>query len=161
MDFLRFRWDMLMSGTLRCDAFEKGNKMQCERCGDEAFTKVGRDRQARQLFRCSACGRRMTERSRTAFSGYRFPDDVIALAVRWYLRCRLLYADVAELLAERGVEVDPSTVYDRVREFAPRYEDAARHFRRAVGSCIGRSLHPASISGSRDPRVPRSSYGWR
>jgi len=38
------------------------------------------------------------------------------------------------LLAERGVRVDPSTVYDWVREFAPLYEDAARPFRRAVGS---------------------------
>jgi len=42
---------------------------------------------------------------------------------------------VAALLAERGVRVDPSTVYDWVREFAPLYEDAARPFRRAVGSC--------------------------
>ena len=42
----------------------------------------------------------------TPFSGYRFPPDIIALAVRWYLRYRLSYADVAELLAERGVRVD-------------------------------------------------------
>lgn len=41
---------------------------------------------------------------------------------------------MAELLAERGVRVDPSTVYAWVREFAPLYEDAARAFRRAVGS---------------------------
>jgi transposase, IS6 family len=54
--------------------------------------------------------------------------------VRWYLRYRLSYADVAELLAERGVRADPSTVFDWVREFAPLYEDAARPFRRAVGS---------------------------
>jgi transposase-like protein len=71
--------------------------------------------------------------SATPFAGYRFPPDVIALAVRWYLRYRLSYVDVAELLAERGVRVDPSTVYDWVREFAPLYEEAARQFRRAVG----------------------------
>jgi len=41
---------------------------------------------------------------------------------------------VAELLAERGVRVHPSTVFDWVREFAPLYEEAARPFRRAVGS---------------------------
>ena len=50
------------------------------------------------------------------------------------LRYRLSYADVAELPAERGVRVDPSTVYDWVREFAPLYEEAARPFRRSVGS---------------------------
>jgi transposase-like protein len=52
---------------------------------------------------------------------------------RWYLRFRLGYADVAELLAERAVRVDPSTVFARVREFAPLDDDAARSFRRAVG----------------------------
>jgi transposase-like protein len=40
---------------------------------------------------------------------------VIALAVRWYLRCRLSYADLAELLAERGLHVDASTLYDWLR----------------------------------------------
>jgi IS6 family transposase len=54
--------------------------------------------------------------------------------VRWYLRYRLSYADVAELLAERGVEVDAATVFDWVREFAALDEDAARPFRRGVGS---------------------------
>src|SRR3712207_8256819 len=49
----------------------------------------------------------------------RFPDTIIALAVRWYLRYRLSYAEVVELLAERGVIVDPSTIYDWVRTFTP------------------------------------------
>ena len=40
---------------------------------------------------------------------------------------------MAELLAERGVAVDPSTVYDWVCAFAPLYEEVARPFRRAVG----------------------------
>src|SRR5262249_14544673 len=37
---------------------------------------------------------------------YWFPREVIAVAVRWYLRYGLSYRDVEELLAERGVEVD-------------------------------------------------------
>jgi len=48
---------------------------------------------------------------RSAFAGYRFPPEVIALAVRWYLRFGLSYRDVEELLAERGVKVDHVTVY--------------------------------------------------
>jgi transposase, IS6 family len=55
--------------------------------------------------------------------------------VRWYLRYRLSYADVTELLAERGVAVDPSSVYAWVQAFAPLYEAAARTCRRAVGEC--------------------------
>jgi IS6 family transposase len=107
--------------------------MQCDQCGSEQFTKAGRDRQARQLYRCGECGRRLTPRSASAFSAYRFPDDVIALAVRWYLRFRLPYADVAELLAERGVHVDPSTIFDWVQQFTPLYQEAARPRRRRVG----------------------------
>lgn len=72
-------------------------------------------------------------RSNSAFSGYRFPDEIIALAVRWYLRFRLPYADVSELLAERGVHVNPSTIFDWVQQFTPLYQEAARPRRRRVG----------------------------
>ena len=48
---------------------------------------------------------------RSAFAGFRFPPDVIVLAVRWYLRFGLSYRDVEELLAERGITVDHVTVY--------------------------------------------------
>jgi len=100
----------------------------------ERWGKHGHDRQGRPLYRCRDCRGRFTGLTGTPFSGYRFPAEIIALAVRWYLRYRLRYADVVELLAERGVPVDPSTVFAWVREFAPLYEDAARPFRRAVGS---------------------------
>jgi transposase-like protein len=40
---------------------------------------------------------------RSSFAGFRFPPDVITLAVRWwYLRYGLSYRDVEELLAERA-----------------------------------------------------------
>ena len=48
---------------------------------------------------------------RSAFTGYRFPPDVIMIAVRWYLRYGLSYRDVEELLAERGIDVDHVTIY--------------------------------------------------
>ena len=68
--------------------------MRCDRCAGERFTKAGRDRFGRQLHRCAGCGRRLTARTGSASSGYRFPEEVIALAVRWYLRYRLSYAEV-------------------------------------------------------------------
>ncbi len=48
----------------------------------------------------------------SAFAGFRFPREVISVAVRWYLRYGLSYRDVEELLAERGVTVDHVTVYE-------------------------------------------------
>ncbi len=49
------------------------------------------------------------------------------------MRDRSRYADVAELLAARGVRANPSSVYAWAREFATRYEDAARQSRTGVG----------------------------
>jgi transposase-like protein len=111
-----------------------GNERTCPGCGSVATRKDGRDRKGQQRFRCGICRCRFTALTGTPFSGYRFPPDVIALAVRWYLRFRLSYADVAELLAERGVRVDPASIYAWVRAFAPLYEEAARPFRTGVGS---------------------------
>ncbi len=108
--------------------------MRCDRCAGERSTKAGRDWARRQLYRCTGCGRRVTARTGSAFSGYRFPDEVIALAVRWYLRYRLSYVEVAELLAERGVAVDPSTIYDWVQAFTPRFIEAARKHHFPVGT---------------------------
>jgi transposase, IS6 family len=56
---------------------------------------------------------------RSAFAGFRFPPDVIVVAVRWYLRFGLSYRDVEELLSERGIEVDHVTVYRWVLRFTP------------------------------------------
>src|SRR5438445_2953640 len=69
----------------------------------------------------------------SAFAGYRFPPEVITLAVRWYLRFGLSYPDVEELLAERGIEVDHVTVYRWVQRFAPEFIEAARARQHVVG----------------------------
>src|SRR5262249_11512246 len=69
----------------------------------------------------------------SAPAGYRFPREVIALAVRWYLRYGLSYRDVEELLAERGVEVDHGTIYRWVQTFTAEFIDAARPARHAAG----------------------------
>jgi transposase-like protein len=70
---------------------------------------------------------------KSAFTGFRFPPDVIVVAVRWYLRYNLSYRDVEELLVERGIEVDHVTVYRWVQRFTPLLADAARFTRHAPG----------------------------
>ena len=71
----------------------------------------------------------------SAFKGFRYPPEVIVLAVRWYLRYGLSYRDVEELLVERGIEVDHVTVFRWVQRFTPLLVDAARPCRHAVGDC--------------------------
>ena len=70
---------------------------------------------------------------RSAFAGFRFPPDVIVVAVRWYLRFGLSYRDVEELLAGRGVEVDHVSVYRWVQRFMPLLAEAARPCRHRAG----------------------------
>jgi len=71
--------------------------------------------------------------ARSAFAGFRFPREVIVLAVRWYLRFGLSYRDVEELLAERGIDVDHVTVHRWVQRFTPLLADAARFGWHRVG----------------------------
>ncbi|MFG2045008.1 IS6 family transposase [Dactylosporangium sp. NPDC048998] len=71
---------------------------------------------------------------KSAFAGFRFPPEVIVVAVRWYLRYGLSYRDVEELLVERGVEVDHVTVFRWVQRFTPLLADAARFCRHSPGN---------------------------
>ena len=45
------------------------------------------------------------------FKWRQFEPEIIVCAVRWYLRYSLSYRDVQELLAERGINVDHSTIW--------------------------------------------------
>src|SRR5919205_1646358 len=69
----------------------------------------------------------------SSFAGFRYPPDVILVAVRWYLRYALSYRDVEELLTERCVTVDHVTIYRWVQRFTPLLIDAARPCRHATG----------------------------
>jgi hypothetical protein len=53
------------------------------------------------------------------FRGRHFEDQIIILCVRWYLRYCLTYRDLEELMAERGLSVDHSTIARLVLRYAP------------------------------------------
>jgi transposase-like protein len=57
--------------------------MWCQRCGGEQFIKAGFNQAGHQMYACTACRRRQTAHSASAFHGYRFPEEIIALSVRW------------------------------------------------------------------------------
>jgi transposase-like protein len=78
-------------------------------------------------------GQVTAHRAGSVFAGFRFPPEVISVAVRWYLRYGLSYRDVEELLAERGVTVDHVTVYRSVQRFTPELIEAAKPCRHAPG----------------------------
>lgn len=48
-----------------------------------------------------------------------YAPDIILLCVRWYCRYQLSYRDVEEMMHERGLEVDHSTVFRWAQRYAP------------------------------------------
>lgn len=69
---------------------------------------------------------------KSLFKHHRFPREIILCAVRWYLRYPLSYQDVVDLLGERGIAIDRSTVYRWVQKFGPELTKRAEtHLRRA------------------------------
>ena len=67
------------------------------------------------------------------FSGRHFPKDVILTTIWWYLRHKLSYRDIEELIVEHGIEVDHSTINRWIVNYAPLLATQAQHYRRKVG----------------------------
>jgi hypothetical protein len=51
-----------------------------------------------------------------------FPVDIILVCIRWYYKYGISYRDLAEMMQERGVDVDPSTIMRWVYRYAPELE---------------------------------------
>ena len=79
----------------------------------------------------------MARRRRTSrnplFAKRWFADDVIVLCVRWYLRFKLSYRDLAEIMAELGVCVAPSTILRWVVRYSTEFVKWWRPYTRAIG----------------------------
>ena len=82
----------------------------CPSCHQRASKRDGHDAAGRQRYACRPCGRDFTAHSASAFAGYRWPPEVVLLAVRWSLSHPLSATSVMELLAERGIDVSKRTV---------------------------------------------------
>src|ERR671914_3070420 len=107
--------------------------LPCPVCRQPASKRDGHDAAGRQRYACRPCGRDFTEDSASAFAGYRWPADVILLAVRWSLSHPLSATSVMELLAERGVDVTKRTVLRWVQTFGPLLAAEVRRYRRRAG----------------------------
>src|SRR3954451_14873700 len=68
------------------------------------------------------------------FKGSHFERDVILWAVRWYVAYPISYRQLEEMMDERGVEVDHSTLNRWVLKYVPLLEAQFRARKRPVGS---------------------------
>lgn len=62
-----------------------------------------------------------------------YPLDVILLCVRWYVAHSLSLRNLEEMMAERGIEVDHSSVHRWVIKLVPLFEKAFRRIKRPAG----------------------------
>jgi transposase, IS6 family len=62
------------------------------------------------------------------FKRRRFPVEIILLCVRWYCKYGISYRDLTEMMSERGVEVDSSTIFRWVQRYAPEIEKRVRPY---------------------------------
>jgi putative transposase len=67
-----------------------------------------------------------------SFKGAHFPKDIILMGVRWYAAYPLSTRHVEELMLERGVSVDHSTVNRWVIKYSPQLEEAFHRRKRPV-----------------------------
>ncbi|MDE9472924.1 IS6 family transposase [Xenorhabdus bovienii] len=70
---------------------------------------------------------------RKAFKRLHYPVDIIAQCVRWYLAYALSLRNLEEMMAERGIEVDHSTLHRWVTRLVPLLDKAFRRYKRPVG----------------------------
>ncbi len=90
---------LVLDSTTTCRLSANANLMELEqhRCVDESGA-----------LQHACSGESPLPAESASLAGYRFPAEVILLAVRWYLRYGLSYRDVEELLADEGSRLTTS-----------------------------------------------------
>lgn len=72
--------------------------------------------------------------NRSPFKWRHFEPEVILLCVRWYLRYQLSYRDLEEMMRERGLAVDHTTVFRWVQRYAPEINKRMRPHLKLTGA---------------------------
>ena len=67
------------------------------------------------------------------FKWRHFQSDIILTCVRWYLAYPLSYRNIEEMMKERGVDVDHTTINRWVLKYTPEIEKKFRKYKNPVG----------------------------
>jgi transposase, IS6 family len=85
----------------------------------------------------------MSNHSQNPFKWRHFQADILLLCVRWYLRYALSYRDLEEIMLERGLCVDHTTISRWVQSYAPELDRRCRpHLKPTAG--VGAALLPSA-----------------
>lgn len=77
------------------------------------------------------------------FKRRHFPVEIILVCVRWYGKYGISYRDLTEMMQERGIAVDLSTIMRWVHRYAPELEKRVRRYQGLSFDLLasGRDLH--------------------
>src|SRR4029453_15423013 len=99
----------------------------------------------------------------TLFRGRHFEPTIIVTCVRWYLRFSLSHRNIEELMAERGLTVDHTTVWRWCQHYGPelhrrlqgqlRYKRTTRHMDETYVRIAGRWMYLFRAVDSRGETV--------
>ena len=67
------------------------------------------------------------------FKGRHFDREIIILCVRWYLRFKLSFRDLVEMMAERGLFLAHTTIMRWIQHYVPEFEKRWNRFARQAG----------------------------
>ena len=84
------------------------------------------------------------------FKWRHFQSEIILLNVRWYLRYGLSYRDLEEMMFERGIKVDHTTIYRWVQAYSPELDKRCR-----------RHLKPTNDSWRTDETYVKVRGKWK
>ncbi|WP_414476014.1 IS6 family transposase [Microvirga sp. M2] len=77
----------------------------------------------------------MKQNNKNPFKGRQFTAEIILWALRWYLQFPISYRDLERMFADRGVQVDHTTLFRWIQAYAPELEKRIRpHLRMTNGS---------------------------
>ena len=68
------------------------------------------------------------------FEGRHFDREIIVLCVRWYLRFKLSFRDLVEMMAERGLSIAHPTIMRWVHHYTPEFEFRWNRFAQPAGA---------------------------
>ncbi len=75
------------------------------------------------------------------FKGCHFDREIIILCVRWYLRFKLSFRDLVEMIAERGISLAHTTIMRWIQRYVPEFEKRLNRFACRAGA-LGASTKP-------------------
>jgi len=67
------------------------------------------------------------------FKGRHFDREIIVLCVRWYLRYKLSFRDLVEMMGERGLSLAHTTIMRWIQRYVPEFERRWNRFARPMG----------------------------